>query len=64
MATPDIKKPNAFPGACARFNISVASGVEPSEHTSIMVATMMVIAKPVKVGPNNSDYRGEQYAKQ
>ena len=28
----------------------MASVVEPSEHTSIMVATMMVIAKPVKVG--------------
>ena len=28
----------------------MASGVEPSEHTSIMIATMMVIAKPVKVG--------------
>ncbi len=51
METPVIRNAKLFPGALARVRISAAIGVDPSEQTSMMVATTSVRPRPASVGP-------------
>ena len=54
LETPVIRKAKLLPGALALVNMSAAIGLEPSEQTSIKVATNTVIPKPKIEGPKYS----------